>query len=244
MERLSLAALARNDRTVVLVALALLVALAWGYLVMMALGMAHHATGAIFMLLMWSVMMVAMMAPAAAPMVAVFATMSRGRNRASSLIGPSGAFVLAYMSLWVGFAALATLVQWALHSAALLSPAMSSASYRLSGALLVAAGVYQFTPLKEVCLAKCRNPLGFLLAEWRNGTGGAFVMGLRHGLYCVGCCWLLMALLFVAGVMNLLWIALLTLVVLAEKTLPFGRRIARGLGVAAVVAGAYLLTLA
>jgi predicted metal-binding membrane protein len=121
---------------------------------------------------------------------------------------------------------------------------MASASPRFSGALLVAAGIYQFTPLKGLCLAKCRTPLAFLLAEWRDGSRGAFVMGLRHGLYCVGCCWVLMALLFVAGVMNLIWIALLALVVLAEKALPYGQWVGRILGIAAVAWGAWLLALA
>ena len=111
-------------------------------------------------------------------------------------------------------------------------------------ATMVAAGIYQFTPLKRVCLAKCRTPLGFLLAEWREGSRGAWVMGLRHGLYCVGCCWVAMALLFVAGVMNLVWIALLALVVLAEKALPYGQEMGRVLGIAAVAWGAWLLAFA
>jgi len=121
---------------------------------------------------------------------------------------------------------------------------MASASPIFSGTVLIAAGIYQFTPLKGACLAKCRTPLAFLLTEWRDGIRGAFVMGLRHGLYCVGCCGLMMALLFVAGVMNLVWIALLALVVLAEKALPYGQWVGRVLGIAAAAWGAWLLAFA
>jgi len=251
--------LARRDRIIVLAALALLLILAWAYTVVMALdgSEAHQhgrialtawkpwmATEAAFMLLMWIVMMVAMMIPSAAPMLFAFARISRARGRASAPVSASGAFLLGYLALWSAFGLFATAAQGLLHAAMLLSPAMASVSPTFSGAVLIAAGIYQFTPIKDACLAKCRMPLGFLLTEWRDGSRGAFVMGLRHGLYCVGCCWLVMALLFVAGVMNLVWIALLALVVLAEKALPYGQSVGRVLGIAAIVWGVWLLALA
>lgn len=260
--------LVRRDRLVVAASLALLAILAWTYTVLMALpgsevnqhgemhamaGMAGMATGAwrpwtateaAFMFAMWIVMMAAMMIPSAAPMVLAFARISRARAPTPGPMTSSAAFLLGYLALWAVFGLLAATAQGLLHAAALLSPSMASASPIFSGAVLIAAGIYQFTPLKRVCLAKCRTPLGFLLAEWREGSRGAWVMGLRHGLYCVGCCWVAMALLFVAGVMNLVWIALLALVVLAEKALPYGQEMGRVLGIAAVAWGAWLLAFA
>jgi predicted metal-binding membrane protein len=260
-----LASLARHDRIVVLASLALLAILAWAYTVLMALhgseaqqhkgmagmaGMAMDAwqpwtaTEAALMFLMWVVMMAAMMIPSAAPMLLAFAGISRARASAAAPMSSSTAFLLGYLALWVAFAVFATTAQGLLHAAALLSPSMASVSPIFSGAVLIAAGIYQFTPLKGVCLAKCRMPLAFLLTEWRDGSRGSFVMGLRHGLYCVGCCWMVMALLFVAGVMNLVWIALLALVVLAEKALPYGQWVGRVLGIAAVAWGTWLLAFA
>lgn len=251
--------LARRDRIVVLASLVLLVILAWGYTVFTALhGSGGHQHGgmaldtwkpwtaieAALMFLMWIVMMAAMMIPSAAPMLLAFARISHARAPARALMSYSTAFLLGYLALWAVFGVFATTAQGLLHAAALLSPAMASVSPIFSGAVLIAAGIYQFTPLKGVCQAKCRMPLAFLLSEWRDGSSGAFVMGLRHGLYCVGCCWAVMALLFVAGVMNLVWIALLALVVLAEKALPYGQWVGRVLGIAAVGWGAWLLAFA
>lgn len=251
--------LARRDRAVVLAALGLLVALAWIYTLVMALHgseIEQHvpsalaawkpwtAADAAFMVVMWIVMMVAMMMPASAPMLLAFARISRGRDRLTSPISLSGAFISSYLALWLAFSVLATVVQWLLHATALLSPAMASASPAFSAALLITAGAYQFTPIKNACLSRCRTPMGFLLTEWREGSRGAFVMGLRHGLYCVGCCWLLMTLLFVAGVMNLLWIAFLAVSVLAEKVLPFGKWASRALGIALILWGTSLLAFA
>jgi predicted metal-binding membrane protein len=151
------------------------------------------------------------------------------------LAAPVSVFVLGYLLAWTGYAVLAALGQSLLHSAALLSPAMASASPLLGGALLLLAGVYQWLPVKGACLSHCRSPLGFFTAEWREGVSGALVMGLRHGSYCVGCCWALMALLFVAGVMNLLWVAVIAGFVLAEKVVPNGRLLGRVTG--ALLAG-------
>jgi predicted metal-binding membrane protein len=152
-------------------------------------------------------MMVAMMVPSAAPLVLIFARVNRQRRERESPVAPAAILLLGYVSVWAGFSAVATGAQWGLHSAALLSPMMVSTSPILGGMLLVLAGVFQWTPLKRMCLVHCRSPLAFLMAHWREGKRGPLVMGLHHGAFCVGCCWILMALLFVAGVMNLLWVA-------------------------------------
>jgi len=137
---------------------------------------------------------------------------------------------------------LATLAQWGLHSAALLSPMMVSTSPFLGGMLLLAAGLFQWTPLKYACLTHCRSPLSFLMTDWREGHRGALIMGLRHGSYCTGCCWFLMALLFVAGVMNVLWVATITAFVLIEKVAPRGDVVGRVAGVVLVIAGLMMLS--
>ncbi|HEV8552448.1 MAG TPA: DUF2182 domain-containing protein [Casimicrobiaceae bacterium] len=227
-----------SDRAVAITALLALCGLAWAYLLYLAWGMAHMDVGAGMAIMprmaswqsvdlalvfaMWSIMMIAMMVPSAAPMMLLFAALSRklGEPRPRSEFF---AFVGGYVAVWSGFSLLATLMQWGLLEARLVSPMMRASSPWLSGALLLAAGLYQLTPLKQACLARCRSPLAFLTAEWRKGLRGAFVMGVRHGLFCLGCCWLAMLLLFVLGVMNAVWIAVLAMFILAEKTLPGSR---------------------
>ena len=179
------------------------------------------------MLVMWVIMMVAMMVPTAAPMILLFATINRKRREQEGPYVPTGIFLLGYLLVWSGFATLATFAQWGLHTASLLSPVMETTSPILGGALLLTAGVFQWSPLKYACLTHCRTPLGFIMTEWREGQGGALVMGLRHGLFCLGCCWVLMSLLFVLGVMNLLWIATLAVFILVEKVAPAGHRVSR-----------------
>jgi len=154
---------------------------------------------------------------------------------------PTAIFLGGYVIVWTGFSALATLAQWGLHETALLSPMMVSTSPILGGLLLLTAGVYQWTPLKYACLKHCRSPLGFLMTNWREGPRGALIMGLRHGMFCTVCCWFLMALLFVAGVMNLLWVATITLFVLVEKVVPRGDIVGRVAGGVLVIAGLVLL---
>jgi predicted metal-binding membrane protein len=184
--------------------------------------------------IMWAIMMAAMMLPTATPMVSVFGTLNKSRGEARRTV----AFVAGYVALWTAFAAAATAGQWALQTKGLLSPMIVSMSPALSAALLMIAGAFQFTPLKQACLRACRSPLGFLLTDWRDGLGGAARMGIRHGLYCLGCCWALMALLFVGGAMNLLWIAALTLLVAMEKLAPKGDILAKALGALMIGAGA------
>ncbi|MCC7413143.1 MAG: DUF2182 domain-containing protein [Gammaproteobacteria bacterium] len=188
---------------------------------------------------MWVVMMAAMMAPGVAPTVFLFAAMRRGRSGARLYLD-SSAFVAGYLVSWAAFSAAATLVQWSLHQAALLTPMMHGTSTAFAAVLLAGAGVYQWTPLKDRCLAQCRSPFGFLLSCWRDGPGGALWMGIRHGLFCVGCCWALMALLFALGVMDVRWVAALTVFVLLEKLVPAGRALARIAGAGFLLWAAWL----
>jgi predicted metal-binding membrane protein len=190
---------------------------------------------------MWIVMMVAMMIPSVSPVILLFAGVSRRRRMQGVPAAPVAVFTLGYLLAWTGYAIVAALTQSALHSAALLSPSMSSASPRLGGAILILAGVYQWLPLKGACLAHCRSPLGFFSTEWREGMSGALRMGFRHGSYCVGCCGALMALLFVAGVMNLVWVAAIAGFVLAEKVVPHGRLLGRIIGAALAGFGLWVL---
>jgi predicted metal-binding membrane protein len=164
---------------------------------------------------------------------------SRGADRAPRVVF---AFGIGYLLVWTAFSAGAALGQWALHQAAMLSPAMTTANARLSGAILIAAGVYQLTPFKRACLTHCRSPLGFLMSHWRDGKAGALRMGIEHGTYCLGCCWALMGVLFVVGVMNLVWVAALTIFVLVEKFGPAGAFVARVAGVAMVAIGTLVWT--
>jgi len=195
-------------------------------------------TDVLLMWTMWAVMMAGMMLPSAAPMVSAYA--STVRPERSQLQGSTPLFVVGYLIAWSGFAALATVAQWALHDATLVTAMGVSTSRWLGGVLLVGAGAYQFTGVKDACLSKCRTPLGFLLTSWRGGRGGAFVMGVHHGSLCIGCCWALMTLLFVLGVMNLWWIALVAAVVLLEKLVP-SVIVTRTLGAALVVWGVGLI---
>jgi predicted metal-binding membrane protein len=151
-------------------------------------------------------------------------------------------FGLGYLIVWLAFSACATAAQWALHEGALLSPTMATSSTSVAGVILITAGAYQLTPLKTGCLARCRSPVGFLMSNWRDGSSGAVLMGLRHGLFCLGCCWALMAVLFVVGVMNLAWVGVLTLFILAEKIGPTGARVARAGGAILIALGAVLVS--
>ncbi len=245
-----MAALTGRDRLSVLAGLAGVVVLSWAYLLVAAAEMGGMAdatamiesrpwSGAYFalMFLMWSVMMVAMMLPSAAPMVLLYAAVVRKLAPDQHAGASVGAFVLGYAVAWTAFGLGATGLQWILEKVALVSAAMVTSSAVLGGLLLVAAGIYQWTPAKEACLKHCRAPLGFLSQHWRAGPGGALRMGVAHGGYCIGCCWLLMGLLFVGGVMNLLWVAAIAIFVLLEKTLPWGSASGRVAGGLLVIAG-------
>lgn len=172
---------------------------------------------------MWATMMVGMMLPSALPMILFYQLVAGQRQSRRAAAGQVALFSSAYLLVWSGFSIAATALQWALDQAALLTPELASANVWLGGGILMLAGVYQWLPLKQACLGHCRSPLGFVMGHWRAGAVGALRMGLLHGLYCLGCCWAVMGLLFVVGVMNLLWVALLSVFVLLEKLLPLGR---------------------
>ncbi|OGL01702.1 MAG: hypothetical protein A3J45_11810, partial [Candidatus Rokubacteria bacterium RIFCSPHIGHO2_02_FULL_69_13] len=241
-----------SDRAIVAAGLLGVAGLGWLYIVRLGREMAVMADMAMAMpqmtpwdladfvltFLMWAVMMVAMMIPSASPMILTFATINRKRLADETPLIRTGLFLVGYLLVWAGYSLLAALGQWGLHAAALITPAMAVAPW-LGGILLVAAGVYQFTPLKDVCLSRCQSPFGFILTQWREGAAGALVMGLRHGAFCVGCCWVLMALLFVAGVMNLLWVAAIAAFVLLEKVAPLGRVVSRLAGAILILWGAW-----
>jgi len=247
----------KRDRLMVVVGVAGVAALAWAYVAYRAWDMRQTDVGMdmampqlepwgagdfLLTFVMWAVMMAAMMVPSATPMILTFATINRRRREQEHPFVPTGVFLLGYLVVWGGFAALSTLGQWGLHEATLLSPMMKSTNSILGGALLLAAGIYQWSPLKRVCLTQCRSPLGFLMSDWREGRRGAIIMGLRHGSYCVGCCWVLMGLLFLAGVMNLVWVAAIAAFILVEKAAPAGAWVGRAAGLLLLGWGMLVLT--
>ncbi len=252
-------AILRRDRIIVLSGLALITGLSWVYVFSLASDMSNMDMGNMGMQMtmprmqawgvadfvltfgMWAVMMVAMMTPSATPMILMFAGVNRRRQEQGISYVPTSVFLVGYLVVWAAFSVLATAAQWGLYSASLLSPMMASTSPILGGVLLLVAGVYQWTPLKHACLSKCRSPMGFVLHDWREGKWGAFLMGLKHGGYCAGCCWSLMALLFVAGIMNLLWVAAIAGFILLEKVAPGGDRLGRVAGVVLAGWGALLI---
>ena len=194
------------------------------------------------MVVMWWIMMVAMMVPSASPMILLFARIQRSQQAKGAPFVPTSVFAAGYLVVWGAFSVLAAGTQWGLERVGLLSALMSSTSGLFGGILLLAAGLYQLTPLKHACLRHCRSPLQFMTHHWRHGTSGALHMGIKHGAFCLGCCWLLMGLLFVGGVMNLYWIIGLTVFVLLEKTIPAGHWLGALTGIGLMVGGGWLLT--
>lgn len=248
------AAIPRRDRVLIASCIVLVSGLAWAYLVQSRLEMATRSPWPmpdmamsmmsapwlplqfVFTFFMWAVMMVGMMGPAALPVLLVFGASHarRSKRRVPPIVLLFG---LGYLTVWVGFSVAATIAQWALSQAAQLSPAMTIVSPRLGGALLIAAGAYQLSPMKAACLKHCQTPMGFLMSHWRDGPRGAFRMGLRHGVYCLGCCWATMAVLFVVGVMNLVWVGVLTVFILAERYGRLGSWVATAGGIAMIGVG-------
>lgn len=221
--------------------------LAWLYLTGLVTGRGEPAAGGVpgaFAMLalafsMWTVMMVAMMLPPSLPWVVAFARLSGGT--ALQRRGRTAAFLAGYGSVWGAYALAAATVQVLLQQAELLVAPGQVLPVRLAGGVLVGAGVFQFLPLKTACLSQCRSPFSFFLATWRDGPRGAFQMGLAHGRHCVGCCWALMAAAFALGVMNLAWMAALTVVLCVEKLLPGGVVLGKMLGAVAVALGGWML---
>lgn len=242
-------------RAPVWIGMAAIVAMSWYYLGRMDSGpSAMHggasphagmtmrgdgAAGLLMALGMWAVMMMAMMLPTVAPSASVFSRLSVRRDPARAN-GATATYVAGYAACWIAFAAPAALMQWALTHALLLDPMARSTSTMMSSAILLAAGVYQWMPLKSACLSKCRTPLAFFMANWRDGRSGAFRLGVRHGGYCIGCCWALMAVMFVVGAMSLAWMGLIMLVVLSEKVIPASWQFDKTLGAALIAAGLWM----
>jgi predicted metal-binding membrane protein len=260
----SLESVLRRDRAIVGWALAGMVLLSWTYILagtgMHALSMSGLPTAArmsspmavlqpmpwtfgysLVIFVMWSLMMVAMMLPSAAPVILLFAALTRKRNEAGAPYMGTGLFASGYLAVWGGFSLLAVTLQWQLDRIALLSPMMLTTSMALGALLLIGAGVWQFTPLKRTCLRHCHSPAEFLTHHWRKGRDGAFRMGVRHGAYCLGCCWMMMLLLFYGGIMNIYWIAGLSMLVLVERITLFGRWVASLIGVTLIIWGGSLL---
>jgi predicted metal-binding membrane protein len=247
----------RRDRVLVITALVLVVVLSWAY-VLAGAGMSMQDMPGMLMpmpgepwtlsyaglvLVMWATMMAAMMLPSAAPMILLYGTVARRQQSPNSSSFATSVFALGYLLVWAGFSVVVVAVQNGLEQAAMLSPMIKTTNAVLAGSVLIAAGLYQWSPLKQACLRRCRSPLEFLATEWRQGLSGAFTMGLRHGAYCVGCCWALMLLLFVGGVMNLAWIGGLALFVLVEKLAPAGHWVGRLAGAGLMVWGTAVLGL-
>jgi predicted metal-binding membrane protein len=228
-------------------------AVSWLYLVRMARDMevtccaamakaTGRGMGVGWVLAMWIVMMAAMMVPTAAPMTVLFARFVRGRSPTARAVLPAGMMLLGYVIAWSLFGAVATVLQIGLERAALMSPvSMKLERPAIAGVVLIVAGAFQWTPLKRACLQRCRSPIGFFMTEWREGAGGALLMGLHHGLFCMGCCWAMMLLLFALGAMNLAWIGALTALVLLEKLAPRGPALARAAGVVMVAGGVWIV---
>lgn len=249
---------ARRDRILVLTGLIAAILLAWAYLLAMpemetpapmdmpgmamaemqaATSWAEHLP---WVFAMWWIMMVAMMLPSAAPMILLFAAITRKQKTQTSPFPPVAFFTLGYLIVWAGFSIAASLAQWALSGTGFIQHGMRIASPVLNAMLLLGAGAWQLSPIKRACLHHCRSPVHYITTHWRKGCGGAIGMGLRHGAFCLGCCWFLMGLLFAGGIMNLYWIIGIAVYVLLEKLAPNGQLLARASGVMLIGAGVWL----
>ncbi|HVJ30997.1 MAG TPA: DUF2182 domain-containing protein [Gammaproteobacteria bacterium] len=245
-----------RERRLIAVALAALVVLAWSYLLVLSRQMSDDASMAsmpgmgdetggslrsfALTVLMWWTMMIGMMVPSAAPMILLFGTVQRRQLAAESPKLRVALFTAGYLVIWGAFSVLAAAAQIALTRLALLAPIDLAVTAWLGVLLVALAGVYQLTPLKNACLRRCRSPAEFLSSHWRRGNAGAFRMGVEHGCYCVGCCWLLMGLLFVVGIMNLVWVAVIAAFVLIEKLVPQGETTAKINGFALLALALFL----
>ena len=237
----------RRQQAGILATLAILTLAAWVALTVQARGMGSMATSLtmgmdlVLFLAVWLVMMAAMMFPAAAPMILTFARVQAGKRQQGGAPVSTWLFVGAYLAVWGAVGVIAYVAAAGAEQLGNAVPWIGSNGPRLGGAILVAAGIYQLTPLKHVCLRQCRSPIAFVLTSWRDGAAGALQMGVRHGLYCLGCCWLLFAILFPLGMWNLALLALVTLLIFAEKSLPFGNRLSGAIAAVLVAYGIAVL---
>ena len=270
MAKATLDPVLRRDRMVVIASAAAVTILAWMHLLRLAAsmhagmsrpepmsgmgasgmdGMMMPSLGAwspqegVIVFAMWAVMMVGMMLPSVTPMLVIHARVARQALAQGKPFAATGWFALGYLLAWAGFSLGATAAQWGLERTLLLSPAMVGRSHVFGGLVLIAAGLYQWTPFKEACLSQCQAPLVFIQRHggFRRDAVGSMRLGVRHGLYCIGCCWALMALLFVGGVMNVLWIAAISVFILLEKLVPSPRLLSRVAGTGLLVVGAWML---
>lgn len=237
----------KRQRNVILASLLTLAAISWVVVLrqpsmMAGTGLTMEMTVPLF-LAAWVAMMVAMMFPTAAPMILMFAAVSAGKKQRSQPFVPTWVFVAAYLLVWIAFGALAYAIAVGAEALSIRAGWAMTNAARFAGVLLLSAGLYQLSPLKNLCLAKCRSPLSFLLTSWRDGHAGAFSMGLKHGMYCLGCCWLLFAILFPVGIMNIAAMVALTLLIFAEKSLSAGPLVGRLTGAALIAYGAVVIVL-
>lgn len=256
----------KRDRHVVMAAIIIVTMLAWAYVLKLATDMnavdmsdmdmsdgsmssmlmpafdAWTLQKSLLILAMWIVMMIGMMTPSVAPMLLLYARVGRQARQQHYPFAATGWFALGYFLIWTLFALIATIAQWELERLALLTPMLASKSHVVGGGVLIAAGIYQWLAAKDACLTQCQSPFSFIQQHggFRSTHRGALKLGLKHGLYCVGCCWALMLLLFVGGVMNTLWIASLTILILLEKMIPTGRFIPRLAGLLLISLGLIL----
>lgn len=265
----ALTAVLRRDRAIVVASLLALIAVAWAYILWLVHAMRMDGMEMVdmrmdanpfgvamipslqpwsgaefsFTFAMWVIMMVGMMTPSVAPMVLIYARVGRQAELQGKPLAATGYFAAGYLIAWTIFSLFATTTQWLLERASLLAPMTEGASRVLGGLVLIAAGLYQWTPLKDACLRQCQAPLHFIQRHggFRRDPSGSIVIGFRHGLYCIGCCWVLMALLFVGGIMNAVWIAGIAVFVLAEKVVPSGRLLSRTAGLALIATGVWLI---
>jgi predicted metal-binding membrane protein len=249
--------LLKRDRSVIITGLVLITILSWLYIIYLyrqmvvmdmsavffAMPMTQHWTVTDFALLflMWLVMMIAMMTPSVSPLILIFAMINRKKKQQQDPFVYTGYLLAGYFLVWGGFSLLATLLQWLLQQASLLNPGMKTTSRILGSIILIAAGIFQFSRLKKACLSNCRTPIDFIHRNWKEGKRGALKMGIENGINCLGCCWVLMALLFFSGIMNLLWIALIAVFVLIEKTMPQPKWISSVAGIALITYGIIVL---
>lgn len=239
----------KNDRLIIIAGIAVVSVIAWTYMVKVSVSVGQlisaptpHAWNLNVLashFCMWIIMMIAMMLPTAGPMILTFSSISRGRKHKNQPYVKTSIFTGGYLLVTVGYSLFVTLLQWWLHYKAILTPFGSSNSQLFTGILLLTAGIYQWSKLKQVCLRFCRSPFHFLMVNWKEGVSGALYMGIKHGLLCAGCCWALMLLMFMGGVMNLLWMIVITAIILIEKVAPRGDIFAKTAGVAMMLVGFY-----
>ncbi len=238
-----------NQEKIIIFALIAISVMAWFFTVRHSQSMGSDMTmaeepiipGLLLYLVMWTVMMIAMMFPAITPIVLLFSTVHEKRRVKNEGFVPTWVFVAGYLLVWAVFGVLAYFVDIMITRLAMNYPKLQPFGHFISGAVLIISGLYQLTPLKNICLTHCRSPLHFIMHKWREGYSGSLIMGIDHGAYCLGCCWGLMIVLFVVGIMNMSWMGILTLIIFVEKTGKHGVLISRFVGVSLIILGVVII---